>query len=121
MIRRNTKLFVFDNSTVKLLKCLSVIKRTIGRVGDLILGVVKREFYRRRSFRKRFFFAVIMATKKRIFRKAGAYYVRFPRSGVLLLKDEKDSLFGTRFYARIPIEIRKSAFKDICQFSRKTF
>jgi ribosomal protein L14 len=121
MIRRSTKVFVFDNSTVKLLKCLSVVRRSIGRVGDLLLGVVRKEFFRRRAFRKRFFFAVITATKTAIFREAGAYYVRFPRSGVLLLNDEKDALFGTRFYARIPVEIRKSAFREICQFSRKTY
>lgn len=123
MIRRGTKINVLDNSTIKLLKCLTVLRRGEGggRIGDLIMGVVNREFFRRRAFRKRFFFALIMATKQTVFRAAGAYYVRFPRSGVLLLKDEKESFFGTRFYARVPLEIRKSAFKEICQYSRKTF
>ncbi len=123
MIRRGTKVAVLDNSTVRLLKCLTVVKRGpgAGRIGDIILGVVNREFFWRRSFTKRFFFAVVMSTKKNLFRATGAYYVRFPRSGVLLLKEDKESFFGTRFYARVPLEIRKSAFKEICQFSRKTF
>lgn len=115
------KLAVLDNSTITLLKCLNVHRKAIGFVGDVILGVVNRELYWRRTFRKRFFHALIMTTKKIVFRPAGAYYVKFPRSGVLLLNDEKTSLFGTRFYSIIPSEIRKSAFREICQYSRRTY
>jgi len=120
MIRRNTRLLVLDNSTVKYLKCLSVVRRSNGTLGDVVLGVVKREFFWRRTFRKKFFFGVIMAAKRPIFRPAGAYYVRFPRNGILLIKDDRESFVGTRFYVRVPTELRKSAFREICQFSRKT-
>jgi ribosomal protein L14 len=120
MIRRGTNLAVFDNSSIKFLKCLTVVRRVEGTIGDLIYGVVKREFYNKRSFRKRFFFGLIMSTKRTVFRNAGAYYIRFPRSGVLLLKEDRESFFGTRFNVRVPLEIRKSGFNDICVFSRKT-
>lgn len=120
MIRRSTRLLVLDNSTVKYLKCLSVVNRADGTIGDLVLGVVKREFFWRRTFRKKFFFGVIMATKRPVFRQAGAYYVRFPRNGVLLIKDDRESFVGTRFYVRVPTELRKSGFRELCLFSRKT-
>ena len=120
MIRRCTKLAVFDNSSVKYLKCLNVVKRSEGTLGDVVFGVVKREFFNRRSYRKKFFWGLIMATKRPIMRRAGSYYVRFPRSGVLLLKEDRETFVGTRFNVRVPAEIRKSSFKDLCVFSRKT-
>ena len=121
MIRKTACLNVLDNSSISHYKCLKVDRKTIGSIGDLLFGVVARELYNKRVFRKRMFFAILLTTRRAVFRPDGAYYVRFLKSGVLLLKEDKEALVGTRFNCVIPLEIRRSAFREICQYTRKTY
>jgi large subunit ribosomal protein L14 len=93
-----TKLKVADNTGAKVVQCIRVLggsKRRYGRVGDLIVAVVKEAEPRREIKEHDIVRAVIVRTKKEIRRKDGTY-VRFDDNACVIVDPKTGDPKGTR-------------------------
>ena len=107
MIQMQSKLDVADNSGAKLVQCIKVLggsKRRTAGVGDIIVVSVKEAIPRGRVKKGEVLKAVIVRTKKEIFRKDGSK-VQFDNNSVVLT-DEKGEPIGTRIFGPVTRELR---------------
>ena len=107
MIQMQSKLDVADNSGAKLVQCIKVLggsKRRTAGVGDIIVVSVKEAIPRGRVKKGEVLKAVIVRTKKEIFRDDGSK-VQFD-SNAVVLTDEKGEPIGTRIFGPVTRELR---------------
>ena len=106
MIQPQTCLKVADNSGAKKLMCIRVLgsNRRYGFVGDIIIGVVKDATPNLAVKRSDVVRAVIVRTKKSIFRNDGTT-VKFDNNAVVIT-DDKGEPIGTRIFGPVTRELR---------------
>ena len=107
MIQVQTELQVADNTGAKRVECIKVLggsKRRYAGVGDLIVVSVKDALPNGKVKKGSVHKAVIVRTKKEIFRKDGAK-VQFDNNSVVLT-DEKGEPIGTRIFGPVTRELR---------------
>ena len=107
MIITETKLNVADNSGAKIVQCIKVLggsKRRYAGVGDLIVVSVKDALPNGKVKKGSVHKAVIVRTKKEIFRKDGSK-VQFDNNSVVLT-DEKGEPIGTTIFGPVTRELR---------------
>ena len=107
MIQMQSKLFVADNSGARTIQCIKVLggsKRRYAGVGDLIVVSVKDALPNGKVKKGSVHKAVVVRTKKEIFRKDGSK-VQFDSNSVVLT-DEKGEPIGTRIFGPVTRELR---------------
>ena len=107
MIQIQTELSVADNTGAKIVECIKVLggsKRRYAGVGDLIVVSVKDALPNGKVKKGSVHKAVIVRTKKEIFRKDGSK-VQFDNNSVVLT-DEKGEPIGTRIFGPVTRELR---------------
>ena len=107
MIQVQTELQVADNTGAKRVECIKVLagsKRRYAGVGDLIVVSVKDALPNGKVKKGSVHRAVIVRTKKEIFRKDGSK-VQFYNNSVVLT-DEKGEPIGTRIFGPVTRELR---------------
>ena len=107
MIQVQTELMVADNTGAKRVECIKVLggsKRRYAGVGDLIVVSVKDALPNGKVKKGSVHKAVIVRTKKEIFRKDGSK-VQFDNNSVVLT-DEKGEPIGTRIFGPVTRELR---------------
>ena len=107
MIQVQTELQVADNTGAKRVECIKVLggsKRRYAGVGDLIVVSVKDALPNGKVKKGSVHKAVIVRTKKEIFRKDGSK-VQFDNKSVVLT-DEKGEPIGTRIFGPVTRELR---------------
>ena len=107
MIQVQTELQVADNTGAKRVECIKVLggsKRRYAGVGDLIVVSVKDALPNGKVKKGSVHKAVIVRTKKEIFRKDGSK-VQFDNNSVVLT-DEKGEPIGTRIFGPVTRELR---------------
>ena len=107
MIQVQTELLVADNTGAKRVECIKVLggsKRRYAGIGDLIVVSVKDALPRGKVKKGSVHRAVVVRTKKEIFRKDGAK-VQFDSNSVVLT-DEKGEPIGTRIFGPVTRELR---------------
>ena len=107
MIQVQTELQVADNTGAKRVECIKVLggsKRRYAGVGELIVVSVKDALPNGQVKKGSVHKAIIVRTKKEIFRKDGSK-VQFDNNSVVLT-DEKGEPIGTRIFGPVTRELR---------------
>ena len=114
MIQVQTELQVADNTGAKRVECIKVLggsKRRYASVGDLIVVSVKDALPKGKVKKGSVHKAVVVRTKKEIFRKDGSK-VQFDSNSVVLT-DEKGEPIGTRIFGPVTRELRAKKYMKI--------
>lgn len=113
MIQSNTILQIADNSGVKKLMCIRVLgnNKKFARVGDVIIGVVKKALPNITLKKSSIVRAVIVRTKKPIIRKDGTV-LQFNENAAVIIGIDKNPK-GTRIFGPIPYELKEKKFIKI--------
>ena len=107
MIQVQTELMVADNTGARRVECIKVLggsKRRYAAVGDLIVISVKDAIPKGKVKKGSVHKAVVVRTKKEIFRDDGSK-VQFDTNAVVLT-DEKGEPIGTRIFGPVTRELR---------------
>ena len=107
MIQVQSKLFVADNTGAKIIECIKVLggsKRRYASIGDTIVVSVKEAIPRGKVKKGSVYRAVIVRTKKGIYRNDGSK-VKFDNNAAVLT-DEKGEPLGTRIFGPVTRELR---------------
>ena len=118
MIQIQTELTVADNTGAKRVECIKVLggsKRRYAGVGDLIVISVKDAIPKGKVKKGAVHKAVVVRTKKEIFRDDGSK-IQFD-SNAVVLTDEKGEPIGTRIFGPVPKEIRSKKFIKIASLA----
>ena len=107
MIIAETNLTVADNSGARIVQCIKVLgssKKRSATIGDLIVVSVKEAIPDGKVKKGEVLKAVIVRTKKEIFREDGSK-VKFDNNAAVLTDDKGEPL-GTRIFGPVTRELR---------------
>ena len=107
MIQVQTELSVADNTGAKIVECIKVLggsKQRYASIGDLIVISVKEAIPNGKVKKGSVHRAVIVRTKKAIYRNDGSA-VKFDTNAVVIT-DEKGEPIGTRIFGPVTRELR---------------
>ena len=114
MIGVQTELLVADNTGAKKIECIKVLggsKRRYASIGDTIVIAVKEAIPKGKVKKGAVHKAVVVRTKKEIFRDDGSK-IQFD-SNAVVLTDEKGEPIGTRIFGPVTRELRASGYTKI--------
>ncbi len=114
MIQVQTKLKVADNSGAKEIMCIKALggtKRKYARIGDIIIGAVKKAVPGAAIKKGDVVRAVVVRTVKEYRRKDGSY-IKFDENGAVII-DDKNEPKGTRIFGPVARELRNKKFMKI--------
>lgn len=114
MIQQETRLNVCDNSGAKEILCIRVLggtRKRYAHVGDIIVATVKDASTTGTVKKKSVVKAVIVRTKKSIFRKDGSS-IKFDDNAAVIINDNKEPR-GTRIFGPVPRELRDLGYSKI--------
>lgn len=119
MIQQQTYLTVADNTGAKKIMCIRILgnNRKVGKIGDVLIGVVKQSIPNMAIKRSAIVRAVIVRTKKGIRRKDGTT-VRFGDNAAIIINAENNPK-GTRIFGPIAKEIREKNFSKIISLAKE--
>lgn len=122
MIYLRTKLTVFDNSGVLLVRCIHVseaIKRR-ARLGTFVMVSVKKKKYQltHLSLKEKVIPGVVVASSWNTRRESG-YHIKFDLNAVILITKQK-TMIGHRVLGPLCKEIYKQSFIKDINFIKKT-
>tara|TARA_B100000745_G_scaffold3229_1_gene2782 strand:- start:285 stop:653 length:369 start_codon:yes stop_codon:yes gene_type:complete len=107
MIQVQTELMVADNTGAKRIECIKVLggsKRRYASVGDTIVVAIKEAMPKGKVKKGTVHRAVVVRTKKGIYREDGSK-VKFDTNAAVLT-DEKGEPLGTRIFGPVTRELR---------------
>nr|YP_009399557.1 ribosomal protein L14 [Dictyomenia sonderi]ARW69163.1 ribosomal protein L14 [Dictyomenia sonderi] len=114
MIQTQTYLNIADNSGARKIMCIKVLgtnNPTYGKIGDIIIGVVKDASPNMPIKRSEVVRAVIVRTKKTL-RRSDGMSVRFDENAAVIINKDKNPK-GTRVFGPIAKELRDKNFTKI--------
>lgn len=119
MIQQQTYLNVADNTGAKKIMCIRILgnNRRVGKIGDVLIGVVKQSIPNMAIKRSAIVRAVIVRTKKGIRRKDGTT-IRFGDNAAVIINPENNPK-GTRIFGPIAREIREKNFSKIISLAKE--
>ena len=107
MIQVQTELMVADNTGAKRIECIKVLggsKRRYASIGDTIVVAIKEAMPKGKVKKGTVHRAVVVRTKKGIYRDDGSK-VKFDTNAAVLT-DEKGEPIGTRIFGPVTRELR---------------
>lgn len=113
MIQTRALLSVADNSGAKVIQCIRVLggsRRRYARIGDIIVGTVKKAEPGKLVKEHELVRAVVVRTRFPLRRPDGSY-VRFDDNAVVVI--EKNEPKGGRIFGPIPRDLREKGFEKI--------
>ena len=114
MIQQESRLDVADNTGVKLVMCIKVLggsRQKYARIGDIIIGSVKKTLPTSELKKGQIVRGVIVRTRHDIQRPDGSA-VRFDRNAMVILDDDNNPK-GTRIFGAVARELRQKNFMKI--------
>ncbi|ARC54941.1 50S ribosomal protein L14 [Candidatus Riesia sp. GBBU] len=121
MIQERTILNVADNSGARTVICIKVLggsKRRYAKIGTVIKVAVKEAIPRSKVKKGDVLRAVVVRTKKGIFRKDGSI-IRFDHNSCVLLSDTNDQIIGTRIFGPVTKELKSNKFTKIISLAKE--
>ena len=121
MIQPQTKLKVADNSGAKELMCFQILRGThhhYAKIGDIIVGTVKKAEPRKAVKKHEVTRAVIIRQKKAFRRKEGIY-IRFDDNACVILEGKTKEPKGGRIFGPVPREIKEKGFDKIAALAKE--
>jgi large subunit ribosomal protein L14 len=119
MIQPQTYLTVADNTGAKKIMCIRILgnNKQYGKVGDIIIGVVKSAIPNMAIKRSNVVRAVIIRTTNRINRSDGMS-LRFDDNAAVIINLENNPR-GTRVFGPVAREIREKNFTKIISLANE--
>jgi large subunit ribosomal protein L14 len=114
MIQQYTRLRAADNTGAREIMCINVLggtKRRYARVGDVIVGSVKKAIPGAATKKGDVVRAVVVRTAQP-FRRPDGSYIRFDENAAVILTD-KNNPRGTRIFGPVARELRDKDFTKI--------
>ena len=114
MIQVQTELLVADNTGAKRIECIKVLggsKRRYASIGDTIVVAVKEAIPKGKVKKGTVHKAVVVRTKKGIYRNDGSK-LKFDNNAAVLT-DEKGEPIGTRIFGPVTRELRLKGLMKI--------
>jgi large subunit ribosomal protein L14 len=113
MIYPQTMLTVADNTGAKKIMCIRLLggNRKYGKIGDVIIGVVKEAIPNMPIKKSDVVRAIIVRTSKTI-RRSDGMYIRFDDNAAVIVNMENNPR-GTRVFGPVAREIRDKNFSKI--------
>ncbi len=121
MIQTRTLLNVADNTGARVLQCIQILRGTrhrYARLGDVIVGVVKKADPRKPVKKHDVVRAVVVRQKKEYPREDGSY-IRFDENACVVLEGKGKEPKGGRVFGPIPKEIKEKGFDKIAALSEE--
>ena len=117
MIQPQTYLSVVDNTGAKKLMCIRVLgsNRRYGRIGDIIIGVVKEAVPNMPVKRSDIVRAVIVRTRQPV-QRADGMALRFDDHAAVIINTDNNPR-GTRVFGPVAREIREKNFVKIASLA----
>jgi len=107
MIYIGSVLNVCDNSGVKKVKCIKVLRRSPkkwGRVGDIFIVVIKNLKVFNKIKKKEIYKGILVRSKKKVLRKDGSC-ICFSENSIILLNNKLVPI-GSRIFGPVSRELR---------------
>jgi len=120
MIQPGTKLKVADNTGAKVVQCFNIpggSRKRYAKIGDIIVGAVKKAEPRREVKTHDVVRAVIVRQRKNYRREDGSY-IRFDENACCILGDGKNPK-GNRIIGPIPRELKEKGFEKIATLAEE--
>jgi large subunit ribosomal protein L14 len=114
MIQQETRVKVADNSGAKELLIIRILggsTRRYGRIGDIVVGSVKKAIPNGAVKKGQVVKAVIVRTKKELSRTDGSR-IRFDDNAAVIITPDKNPI-GTRVFGPVGRELREKKFMKI--------
>ena len=114
MIQVQTELLVADNTGAKRIECIKVLggsKRRYASIGDTIVVAIKEAIPKGKVKKGTVHKAVVVRTKKGIYRNDGSK-LKFDNNAAVLT-DEKGEPIGTRIFGPVTRELRLKGLMKI--------
>ena len=113
MIYPQTMLTIADNTGAKKIMCIRLLggNRKYGKIGDVIIGVVKEAIPNMPIKKSDVVRAIIVRTSKTI-RRPDGMYIRFDDNAAVIVNMENNPR-GTRVFGPVAREIRDKNFSKI--------
>jgi ribosomal protein L14 len=105
MLQRGQLLRVADNSGVRVVRCLRVFRRKVLEVGGLLSVFVKTKKAVRKTVKKNILYAVVLKTRKKVWRTFGNYTYQFDRTVIGVVNQESDQFLASKVYAPTVLEM----------------
>lgn len=118
MIQTRSMLKVADNTGAKIVQCIGVpggTRKRYAKIGDIIVGAVKKAEPRKLVKKHDVVKAVIVRQRKELKRKDGSY-IRFDDNAIVILGDGKLPK-GGRVFGPIAKEVKENGFDEIAQMA----
>ena len=111
MIYKNSKLIVGDNTGIKKVKCIRVLKKNsnTGLLGDVILFSIKKVSKKKHYIKKKMYLGLLINLRKKKKRLDGSY-IQFNQNAVVSL-NENFKILGTRLFFPVSKELKKNKNK----------
>jgi len=120
MIQKETILKVADNTGAKLVKCFNIpggTRKRYAKIGDIIVGSVKKAEPRREVKTHDIVRAVIIRQKQPYRRKDGSY-IKFDDNACCILSEGKKPK-GNRIIGPVPRELKEKGFDKIVTLAKE--
>lgn len=114
MIQPNSRLKTADNTGARVIMCINVLggtRKKYARVGDIIVGSVKKAIPGSATKKGEVIRAVIVRTSHP-YRRPDGSYIRFDENAAVILTD-KNNPKGTRIFGPVARELREKDFTKI--------
>lgn len=108
MIYVGTTISVVDNTNVKTVRCIRILKgrKKFACVGDIIVTSVKEIFSSSKIKEGDIYKALVIRTRKNLLRRNGSILYLLDNAVVLINKD--NGILGTRIFGPVPREIKNN-------------
>jgi len=121
MILKETRLKVADNSGARLVKCIQILNKTVGREGDSIIITVKKAFPKKKAQKGKVYKGIVVQCKK-VQKRLFGHSLYFGSNRVILLKklDNKKMNYvplGTRIFFKLSFFLRLKGFLKLLLIS----
>ncbi len=120
MIQPGTKLNVADNTGAKIVQCFNIpggTRRRYARIGDIIVGAVKKAEPRKEVKTHDIVRAVIVRQRQPYRRKDGSY-IKFDENACCILGEGKNPK-GNRIFGPVPRELKERGFGKIATLAEE--
>ncbi len=114
MIQSYSKLDVADNTGARMVRCIKVLggtRRRYARIGDVIVGSVRRAMPDSDIKQGEMVRGVVVRSKRPVRRMDGSY-VRFDSNAIVII-DDAGNPRGTRVFGAVARELRQKNFMKI--------
>jgi len=120
VIYKQTKLKIVDNSGAKFIKIFHILKysssQNYSQSGELVLGSIIKYKVNKKVDKKQIRKALVITSKKNIFRKNGIFIKFDENRGVLI---DNNKLLGTRIFGPISKEVKRGIYSRLLSVTKK--